>query len=74
MAAAKARGVEISVLLCTHKHWDHSGGNEAMKKMVSYVFGWYVCILIARHKAMLTRLFMRSSVTVFSTIWLIFRR
>ncbi|CAM9853344.1 unnamed protein product [Laminaria digitata] len=34
MAAAKARGVEISVLLCTHKHWDHSGGNEAMKKMI----------------------------------------
>ncbi|CAM9102292.1 unnamed protein product [Scytosiphon promiscuus] len=34
IAAAKARGVEISTLLCTHKHWDHSGGNEAMKKMI----------------------------------------
>lgn len=34
VAAAKARGVEITTLLCTHKHWDHSGGNEAMKKMV----------------------------------------
>lgn len=37
MAAAKARGVEISILLCTHKHWDHSGGNEAMKKMASLI-------------------------------------
>lgn len=36
VAAAKARGVEITALLCTHKHWDHSGGNEAMKKMVSF--------------------------------------
>ncbi|CAN0012869.1 unnamed protein product, partial [Ectocarpus sp. 12 AP-2014] len=34
IAAAQARGVEISTLLCTHKHWDHSGGNEAMKKMI----------------------------------------
>ncbi|CAM9485897.1 unnamed protein product, partial [Hapterophycus canaliculatus] len=34
IAAAKARGVEITTLLCTHKHWDHSGGNEAMKKMI----------------------------------------
>lgn len=41
MAAAKARGVEISVLLCTHKHWDHSGGNEAMKKMVIHVLPVY---------------------------------
>lgn len=36
VAAAKARGVEITTLLCTHKHWDHSGGNEAMKKMVNF--------------------------------------
>lgn len=35
-AAAKARGIEITTLLCTHKHWDHSGGNEAMKKMVGF--------------------------------------
>ncbi|CAB1118576.1 unnamed protein product [Ectocarpus sp. CCAP 1310/34] len=34
IAAAQARGVEISTLLCTHKHWDHSGGNEAMKQMI----------------------------------------
>ncbi|CAN0499790.1 unnamed protein product, partial [Ectocarpus sp. 8 AP-2014] len=34
IAAAQARGVEISTLLCTHKHWDHSGGNEAMKKLI----------------------------------------
>eukprot|EP00904_Undaria_pinnatifida_P010579 jgi/Undpi1/6651/HiC_scaffold_20.g09130.m1 len=34
MVAAIDRGLEISVLLCTHKHWDHSGGNEAMKKMI----------------------------------------
>eukprot|EP00752_Nemacystus_decipiens_P003958 g3624.t1 len=34
VAAARARGVEITTLLCTHKHWDHSGGNEAMKKLI----------------------------------------
>ena len=45
MAAAKARGVDISVLLCTHKHWDHSGGNEAMKKMVRQVL--LVCAYIS---------------------------
>ncbi|CAM9512887.1 unnamed protein product [Choristocarpus tenellus] len=32
--AAKDHNVTISALLCTHKHWDHSGGNEAMKKMI----------------------------------------
>lgn len=42
MVAAIDRGLEISVLLCTHKHWDHSGGNEAMKKMVRCVLLIYV--------------------------------
>ncbi|CAM9810708.1 unnamed protein product [Discosporangium mesarthrocarpum] len=34
IAAAEKHGVTISALLCTHKHWDHAGGNEAMKKMI----------------------------------------
>ncbi|XP_073490484.1 probable hydrolase PNKD [Aquarana catesbeiana] len=25
-------GVNLEAILCTHKHWDHSGGNKALKK------------------------------------------
>ncbi|CAM9718723.1 unnamed protein product, partial [Chrysoparadoxa australica] len=32
LAAAAENSVELSALLCTHKHWDHSGGNTGMKK------------------------------------------
>ncbi|XP_069840901.1 probable hydrolase PNKD isoform X2 [Dendropsophus ebraccatus] len=26
-------GAELEAILCTHKHWDHSGGNKALKKL-----------------------------------------
>ncbi|XP_044160170.1 probable hydrolase PNKD [Bufo gargarizans] len=26
-------GVMLEAILCTHKHWDHSGGNKALKKL-----------------------------------------
>eukprot|EP00612_Vaucheria_litorea_P004396 CAMPEP_0171461298 /NCGR_PEP_ID=MMETSP0945-20130129/5803_1 /TAXON_ID=109269 /ORGANISM="Vaucheria litorea, Strain CCMP2940" /LENGTH=294 /DNA_ID=CAMNT_0011987619 /DNA_START=126 /DNA_END=1010 /DNA_ORIENTATION=+ len=34
IAAAVSNGIEISSLLCTHKHWDHSGGNLEMKRLI----------------------------------------
>ncbi|XP_030065087.1 probable hydrolase PNKD [Microcaecilia unicolor] len=26
-------GVTLEAILCTHKHWDHSGGNKALKRL-----------------------------------------
>ncbi|XP_018408067.1 PREDICTED: probable hydrolase PNKD isoform X2 [Nanorana parkeri] len=26
-------GVTLEAILCTHKHWDHSGGNKSLKKL-----------------------------------------
>lgn len=34
LAAAKREGIQLSTLLCTHKHWDHAGGNEEMARLV----------------------------------------
>lgn len=34
LAAAKREGIQLSALLCTHKHWDHSGGNEEMARLI----------------------------------------
>eukprot|EP00127_Corallochytrium_limacisporum_P007195 Clim_evm68s243 gene=Clim_evmTU68s243 len=31
--AAKAKGLTISKIMTTHHHWDHSGGNNDMKKL-----------------------------------------
>lgn len=32
-AAARAAGVVVTLVLTTHNHWDHAGGNEAYAKM-----------------------------------------
>ncbi|XP_034740546.1 probable hydrolase PNKD [Etheostoma cragini] len=29
----KEEGVTLEAILCTHKHWDHSGGNKGLKKL-----------------------------------------
>lgn len=34
LAAAKEEGCEVSVVLTTHNHWDHSGGNAQIAKML----------------------------------------
>lgn len=34
LAAAQREGIKLSTLLCTHKHWDHAGGNEEMVRML----------------------------------------
>uniref|UniRef100_A0A8D0HI36 PNKD metallo-beta-lactamase domain containing n=1 Tax=Sphenodon punctatus TaxID=8508 RepID=A0A8D0HI36_SPHPU len=31
-AAIEKEGVTLEAILCTHKHWDHSGGNAALKR------------------------------------------
>ncbi|KAM5127329.1 putative hydrolase PNKD, partial [Mantella aurantiaca] len=31
-AYLEREGVTLEAILCTHKHWDHSGGNKALKK------------------------------------------
>ena len=33
IAAAKKYGLSIVSVLTTHNHWDHAGGNAAMKKL-----------------------------------------
>lgn len=35
IAAAKNKGVQISTVLTTHSHWDHAGGNDAIKTKIS---------------------------------------
>jgi hydroxyacylglutathione hydrolase len=35
LKVAGEKGLQIQALLCTHRHWDHSGGNAAMAKAVS---------------------------------------
>ncbi|XP_043930746.1 probable hydrolase PNKD isoform X2 [Protopterus annectens] len=32
-ACLEQEGAELEAILCTHKHWDHSGGNKALKKL-----------------------------------------
>ncbi|CAG01852.1 unnamed protein product, partial [Tetraodon nigroviridis] len=32
-AVIKEEGVVLEAILCTHKHWDHSGGNKELKKL-----------------------------------------
>mmetsp|Transcript_8298 Transcript_8298/g.12294 ORF Transcript_8298/g.12294 Transcript_8298/m.12294 type:complete len:267 (-) Transcript_8298:956-1756(-) len=34
MEAAKKLNVDITHILTTHRHWDHQGGNNEMKKMI----------------------------------------
>lgn len=34
LEAARNEGVTIDTVLTTHKHWDHAGGNDKMKKLV----------------------------------------
>ncbi|XP_056145412.1 probable hydrolase PNKD [Lampris incognitus] len=34
-AVLKEEGVMLEAILCTHKHWDHSGGNKELKKLHS---------------------------------------
>eukprot|EP00271_Cylindrocystis_brebissonii_P016368 TRINITY_DN3983_c0_g1_i1.p1 TRINITY_DN3983_c0_g1~~TRINITY_DN3983_c0_g1_i1.p1 ORF type:complete len:258 (+),score=79.20 TRINITY_DN3983_c0_g1_i1:208-981(+) len=34
LAAAQAAAVRITKVLTTHKHWDHAGGNEGMKRLL----------------------------------------
>ena len=31
-AAAESAGARLSAVLCTHHHWDHTGGNLELKK------------------------------------------
>ncbi|XP_069472931.1 probable hydrolase PNKD [Ambystoma mexicanum] len=31
-ASLEEEGVSLEAILCTHKHWDHSGGNKALKQ------------------------------------------
>ncbi|XP_059427420.1 LOW QUALITY PROTEIN: probable hydrolase PNKD [Carassius carassius] len=31
-ACLEEEGVTLQAILCTHKHWDHSGGNKALKR------------------------------------------
>ncbi|XP_061782596.1 probable hydrolase PNKD [Nerophis lumbriciformis] len=32
-AAIQEEGVRLEAILCTHKHWDHSGGNKWLKRL-----------------------------------------
>ncbi|KAL5733058.1 hypothetical protein ACOSP7_032396 [Xanthoceras sorbifolium] len=34
LEVAKRHGVDLKIILTTHHHWDHAGGNEKMKEMV----------------------------------------
>ncbi|XP_072301271.1 probable hydrolase PNKD [Eucyclogobius newberryi] len=34
-AALEEEGVLLEAILCTHKHWDHSGGNKGLKRLYS---------------------------------------
>ncbi|KAG9340803.1 hypothetical protein AGOR_G00071380 [Albula goreensis] len=34
-ACLKEEGVSLEAILCTHKHWDHSGGNEGLRRLHS---------------------------------------
>ncbi|XP_041663463.1 probable hydrolase PNKD isoform X2 [Cheilinus undulatus] len=34
-AVLEEEGVMLEAILCTHKHWDHSGGNKGLKKLHS---------------------------------------
>ncbi|PWA57199.1 metallo-hydrolase/oxidoreductase superfamily protein [Artemisia annua] len=34
ISAAKEHGVELKLVLTTHHHWDHAGGNEKIKELV----------------------------------------
>ncbi|KAK7938522.1 hypothetical protein WMY93_001848 [Mugilogobius chulae] len=34
-AALEEEGVLLEAILCTHKHWDHSGGNKGLKRLHS---------------------------------------
>ncbi|XP_073707753.1 probable hydrolase PNKD [Garra rufa] len=34
-ACLEEEGVALQAVLCTHKHWDHSGGNRALKRRYS---------------------------------------
>ncbi|KAJ8255275.1 hypothetical protein GJAV_G00203040 [Gymnothorax javanicus] len=29
----KEEGISLQAILCTHKHWDHSGGNESLRRL-----------------------------------------
>ncbi|RXM99296.1 putative hydrolase PNKD [Acipenser ruthenus] len=34
-ACLEQEGVTLEAILCTHKHWDHSGGNKGLKRLHS---------------------------------------
>ncbi|XP_049905757.1 probable hydrolase PNKD [Epinephelus moara] len=34
-AVLEEEGVTLEAILCTHKHWDHSGGNKGLKRLHS---------------------------------------
>ena len=34
VAAASRHNAKLTTVLCTHHHWDHAGGNDAMKALV----------------------------------------
>ncbi|XP_030283156.1 putative hydrolase PNKD [Sparus aurata] len=34
-AVLEQEGVALEAILCTHKHWDHSGGNKGLKRLHS---------------------------------------
>ncbi|XP_030638371.1 putative hydrolase PNKD [Chanos chanos] len=34
-ACLEEEGVTLEAILCTHKHWDHSGGNQALRRVYS---------------------------------------
>nr|GFA14819.1 hydroxyacylglutathione hydrolase cytoplasmic [Tanacetum cinerariifolium] len=34
ISVAKEHGVELKLVLTTHHHWDHAGGNEKIKELV----------------------------------------
>jgi hydroxyacylglutathione hydrolase len=37
LQAAQLNGAKIKMVLTTHHHWDHAGGNNAMKKLLKDV-------------------------------------
>ena len=34
LEAAKREGVTVDMILTTHKHWDHAGGNKEFAKLM----------------------------------------
>jgi glyoxylase-like metal-dependent hydrolase (beta-lactamase superfamily II) len=44
-AALSENGLNLKMILTTHKHWDHANGNNEMKTNFP---GWLICTTYAR--------------------------